>query len=522
MAEKEKNEIENESFDEKSDEKKLPNELLSKMISLRQDVYEEGMAFYKKRVEDIEIKEFENSAKNLSFYLALRRRDLREIQSELSVWGLSSLGRLESRTMSTIDSVISSLGKITNTDVSPIEYPPKKSFTAGRRQLEKNAELLFGKRPENRNTSIMVTMPQEAAKDYKFVADLMKNGMNVARINCAHDDTEVWEKIIKNIRKAEKELDRTCKVLMDISGPKARISWVFSSTSNDKIKPKDYILITGREKIKANSQSVANTIIGCSLPEILNELEVGDPVLIDDGVLEAEIKEIDENGVLIRVNKTQQPNGIRLRVDKGLNFPHSDIKMDIVTEKDKKDLDFICEHADIAGCSFVKNAKDIKLFLKEIHERKKGESDAIPILIKVETILGIRNLSEIIMVSAGKHPVGVMIARGDLAVESGYLRLAELQQEILWICEAADVPVVWATQVLENMVKTGIPTRAEVTDVSEGAARAECVMLNKGEYITDAVCFLDSLLEKMKSNQYKKTSKLRALNIAKDIDADHC
>lgn len=107
-----------------------------------------------------------------------------------------------------------------------------------------------------------------------------------------------------------------------------------------------------------------------------------------------------------------------------------------------------------------------------------------------------------------------MIARGDLAVEAGFLRLAELQQEILWICEAADVPVVWGTQVLENMVATGIPTRAEVTDAAQGS-RSECVMLNKGEYLTESVAFLDEVIKQMHEHEYKKTPKLRALNIAK-------
>jgi len=113
-----------------------------------------------------------------------------------------------------------------------------------------------------------------------------------------------------------------------------------------------------------------------------------------------------------------------------------------------------------------------------------------------------------------------MIARGDLAVETGYMRLAELQQQILWICEAADVPVVWATQVLDHMVSTGIPSRAEVTDAAEGAARAECVMLNRGDYIKESVSFLAEHLARMEANVYKKTPRLRALGIAKKVELE--
>ncbi|MDD4565292.1 MAG: pyruvate kinase [Eubacteriales bacterium] len=135
-------------------------------------------------------------------------------------------------------------------------------------------------------------------------------------------------------------------------------------------------------------------------------------------------------------------------------------------------------------------------------------------MAKIETIQGVDNLPEIIVAAASKNPVCVMIARGDLAVETGYLRLAELQEEILWICEAAHVPVIWATQVLDSMVKTGIPTRAEITDAAMGG-RVECVMLNKGTFLLEAVSALDDILIKMQEHQYKKTPRLRALGLAK-------
>jgi pyruvate kinase len=116
------------------------------------------------------------------------------------------------------------------------------------------------------------------------------------------------------------------------------------------------------------------------------------------------------------------------------------------------------------------------------------------------------------------HAVGVMIARGDLAVECGYQRLAEVQEEILWICEAAHVPVIWATQVLESLAKTGIPSRAEITDAAMGE-RAECVMLNKGPYIVMATRALDDILRRMESHHEKKRSMLRKLHLAAAFQA---
>jgi pyruvate kinase len=105
-----------------------------------------------------------------------------------------------------------------------------------------------------------------------------------------------------------------------------------------------------------------------------------------------------------------------------------------------------------------------------------------------------------------------MIARGDLAVECGYERLAEVQEEILWICEAAHLPVVWATQVLESLAKKGQASRAEITDAAMGE-RAECVMLNKGPHIVAAVSALDDILRRMQDHQSKKSSRLRSLHL---------
>ena len=135
---------------------------------------------------------------------------------------------------------------------------------------------------------------------------------------------------------------------------------------------------------------------------------------------------------------------------------------------------------------------------------------------KIENKEAVDNLPEIIVQAASKQPLGIMIARGDLAVEVGYRRLAELQEEIMWICEAAHVPVIWATQVLENLVKKGLPSRAEITDAAMGE-RAECVMLNKGPYIVEAVTALTNILLRMEQHQHKKTSQLRALHISQHM-----
>ena len=134
-------------------------------------------------------------------------------------------------------------------------------------------------------------------------------------------------------------------------------------------------------------------------------------------------------------------------------------------------------------------------------------------ILKLETRGAMRNLAGILFEALRYDPVGLMIARGDLAVELSFERLAEMQEELLWLGEACHLPVIWATQVLDSVAQTGLPTRAEVTDAAM-AMRAECVMLNKGPHIAAAVRMLADIIRKMETHQYKKRSLLRQLAVA--------
>lgn len=490
------------------------NDLLNHVSELREAVYQEGTEIFHKWEKEIVRKEFESSARNLAYYLALRRRDIRTLQTELTPWGLSSLGRLESRTLNNLDAVLKSLTTIAGKG-NEKSYPPYESFMSGQEQLIKNTRKLFGKKPENRDTRIMVTLPTEAAEDSQLLEELIQNGMNVARINCAHDDAEKWEGMIKRIKTLADKEKKDVRILMDIAGPKIRTEWMFTAVKKSKVKPGDFWCLTKDHDGLPVNNSVKVTA-GCSIHDLFDTLKEGDPVLYDDGMIESEVDKVIDGGVILRVTHTRTGGSIRIQAEKGLNFPNSRFQLDMLTEQDKRDMQFAIRHADILGLSFVKDAEDIGEIQKELVNYTDSKRAAeIPLMAKIETIQAIENLPAIIMTAAGKNPFSVMIARGDLAVETGYSRLAELQQEIMWICEAADIPVVWGTEVLDNMIASGIPTRAEVTDAAEGD-RAECVMLNKGDYLADGVAFLSDILEKMQEHQYKKTPRLRALNIAKD------
>jgi len=494
-------------------EKRL-NDLLERVTELRESVYREGTKTFSKWKKDIKRDEFNASAQNLAYYLALRRRDIRELQSELTPWGLSSLGRSESRTLNNLDAVLASLSAIAGRD-SQWTYPSHASHILGKEQLSKNANQQFGAKPKNRHTRIMVTLPTEAAKNAELLRKLVSSGMNVARINCAHDDAATWKKMVDNVRKAAEAEQTEVKILMDIAGPKIRTDWVFTTLKKPKVRPGDRWHLT-KDNDNLPLQDDSNVTAGCSILEIFETLEKGDPVLYDDGTIESEVEKITDSGAVLKVKRTRTGKSVRVKAEKGLNFPNSQFDLEMLTEQDKEDLGFAVEHADILGLSFVKDADDIKKVQKELvsltDEKRAAE---ISLMAKIETVQAVENLPAIIMTAAGKNPFSVMIARGDLAVETGYSRLAELQQEIMWICEACDIPVVWGTEVLDNMVSSGIPTRAEVTDAAE-SERAECVMLNKGDYLPEGVAFLSEILEKMQEHQYKKTPRLRALSIAKD------
>jgi pyruvate kinase len=160
--------------------------------------------------------------------------------------------------------------------------------------------------------------------------------------------------------------------------------------------------------------------------------------------------------------------------------------------------------------SFVRSAGDVLDLQAQLREMGVSQMGTV---LKIETRQAFENLQAILLAALRQPPVGIMVARGDLAVEIGFERLAEVQEEILWLCEAAHVPVIWATQVLDTMARRGIPTRAEVSDAAKGI-RAECVMLNKGPYIVEAVRFLSGVLDRMSDHQSKHRPMMRRLAVS--------
>jgi pyruvate kinase len=323
--------------------------------------------------------------------------------------------------------------------------------------------------------------------------------------------------MLRNLRAAERELGlrEPVRVLMDLGGPKVRTVCP-KKHDKDVYQVGDKLLLTSAHNLEQLSHHhhekdiSALPVVGCTLPEALERLTDGERVYIDDGEIGARALEHVANGVVLQIVHAPS-KGHKIRSDKGLNFPDTDFEVASLTEKDRSDLTFLVRHADMIGYSFVQAEADVDALLAELAEQAPRDRKPAALVLKIETKRAVRNLPELIVRAAGKVPTAVMIARGDLAIELGFQRVAEMQEEILWLCEAAHVPVIWATQVLERLAKEGLPTRAELTDAAM-ANRAECVMLNKGPHILDAIRMLDGVLARMEGHQHKKTAQLRVLH----------
>ncbi len=246
--------------------------------------------------------------------------------------------------------------------------------------------------------------------------------------------------------------------------------------------------------------------ISCTLPDIFKTVKAGEPIFFNDGKIEGIILENLSEHLIIEIASSKKKGG-KLRADKGINLPASKMSFGGLTEKDKKDLKFIAKNADIVNFSFVKTKQDVEDLFNEL----KKLNASLGVILKIETLEGFKNLPSILLKSMENYPIGVMIARGDLAIEAGWKNFAVIQEEIIQLCDAAHLPDIWATQVLDNLAKKGIPTRAEITDAAM-AQRAACVMLNKGPYIEQTVKMLDRILSKMQRIQKKKNTLLPKLD----------
>lgn len=608
--------------------------LISELTDLRTAMMREE-ASLEGRMDEI-CDSHRESARNLVHYIALRQHDVRDLQEKLTENGLSSLGRCEADVLGAIDAVLRVLHRITGrAEASAAEPEQEETAIRGCELLGRNTDALLGPPPQHRMVRIMVTMPSEAAGDFGLVRDLVVNGMDCMRVNCAHDGPSEWAGMLSNLERAKLETGLECHVHMDLGGPKLRTGpleagpavikyrprrdaygrmicparifltpardphapstpadacvpvpgpWLAKLAPGDQIhftdargasrsmrvtdidgkdrwaegeytsylipglalktefaksskhagkksetriadlpkKPQSLVLRRGDTliltrsselgrpaKYDAQGRLLSPAVIGVAQPEFLDHVLVGEKIKLDDGKIGGLIRAIEPDKIVVEIVQARA-KGSALREEKGINLPESELRVSPLTEDDIQALEFVARQADLVGYSFVRTESDIHDLQARL-DKLGGKHPGI--ILKIETREAFEQLPSLLLAAMRSPRIGVMIARGDLAVECGYQRLAEVQEEILWMCEAAHVPVIWATQVLESLAKEGVASRSEITDAAAGV-RAECVMLNKGPYILKAVRALDDILRRMEGHHQKGRSTLRKLRLA--------
>ncbi|WP_186755300.1 pyruvate kinase [Echinicola salinicaeni] len=455
---------------------------------------------------------YQLSAKNLMRYLVLRNKDLRKYHGPLSDLGISSLRSGEGYVYSNLFNVVRNLHLILNTPFS-LKYDLESiGYTKSFELIRLHANSLFHEAKKEHFTKIMVTLPDEAAEDKGLIKDMILSGMEIARINLSHGDMEIWKKMIVNIRAAEKETARKINIYMDLSGPKLRTAKIEYVSKKGKIKKSMPVelgeeIILVKKEASHKKQDKEGKVIRVQLNQVVDDAKIGDTILFDDGMVKGIVIDKKEDQLKLELTECHKS---KIGSHKGINLPQTQLNLPALTKKDQADLSFVCEYADILGYSFVRTATDVQVLYEAL---EKQQAEHLGIVFKIENQEAFEHLPEILIKGMERDKIGVMIARGDLAVEIGFERISEVQNEILWLCEAAHIPVIWATQVLENLAKTGIPTRAEISDVTL-SVQAECVMLNKGPNILHAIRVLKDILFRMEDHSHKKKNAMRALNVA--------
>jgi pyruvate kinase len=337
----------------------------------------------------------------------------------------------------------------------------------------------------------------------EVLKSLIENGMNVARLNFSHGSYEWHGKIIDLIRELSEELGVSVGILADLQGPRIR-TLVESPVEIKKGETVLFSDVTYQEKLpKENVKSIV-----LDVPNIIDDIEVGNEILIEDGIMKVVVKE-KAGGILT----TEVVDGGIVNNHKGVNIPDAKLKISPITEKDEKDLAFaLSKDVDFVAMSFVSTGENIENLRTKI-KTILGREDNLPqIIAKIERKEAIRNLDDII-----EHTDAVMVARGDLGIEIEGTRVAILQKEIIKKSLSAMKPVIVATQMLNSMIENPRPTRAEVSDVTNAVVdHADAVMLSgesaSGKYPLESVRTMKDIIENTEASPFDDVKHLLNLN----------
>ncbi len=344
----------------------------------------------------------------------------------------------------------------------------------------------------NARTKIVATIGP-ASESEEVLKKIILEGVDVARLNFSHNTHEWHGKIIDCLRKLSNELKMPISIMADLQGPRIR-------TIIDKeivIEKGETIAVSDIEKIQNTKYEIQDTkYFSLDVPNIIDDIEVGNEIMIQDGLMKIVVREKNKDFLLAEVI-----NGGTIGNHKGVNLPDSNIKLGALTEKDLNDLKFsLSKGVDLVAISFVKNAADLKYLREKIKEFSSDKNASVQIVPKIERKEALKNIDEIIDESDV-----VMVARGDLGIEMPESEVVIYQKEIVNKCREKNKPVIVATQMMESMMENPIPTRAEVSDISNAVIdHADFVMLSgesaNGKYPTEAVKMMEEIIEKVEES----------------------
>ncbi len=362
--------------------------------------------------------------------------------------------------------------------------------------MAKTAEKYFhsdmdrdaGRMHTNHKTKIVATVGP-ACDTYEKLLELVKAGVNVFRLNFSHGSHENKLNIIQLIRKINDTQPYNIAILGDLQGPKLRVGEMENGAL--KIDAGDILTFTSKEKVIGNKERIY-----ISYPNLHNDVNVGEKILIDDGKLEVVVEEITDSGDV----KVKVTYGGILLPKKGVNLPDTAISLPSMTEKDMVDFEFIIEHElDWMALSFVRKAEDIINLKKMVMQRH----SPVKVMAKIEMPSALADLRNIILESDG-----VMVARGDLGVELPVEKVPMAQRDIIRKCIHRGKPVIVATQMMESMIDRVKPNRSEITDVANAVLEgADAVMLSgetaTGQHPTLVVETMRRIIMEVERTEYR-------------------
>ena len=359
-----------------------------------------------------------------------------------------------------------------------------------------------------RKTKIVCTIGP-ASESEEMLEKLANAGMNVARINFSHGDYEEQKTRIENIKSIRDRKKIPLALMLDTKGPEIRIG----TFENGEVLLKEGDIFT----LVCDDILGDETKVSVTYKNLANEVEIGTKILINDGLIECKVEEIKEKDIICKI-----VNGGKLTDRKSINIPNSKINLPSLTEKDIADIDFGVKNGfDYIAASFVRKPQDI-IDIKEVLKEFDGE--CIKVIAKIENREGVDNFDKILEVADG-----IMVARGDLGVEIPMEEVPILQKEFIQKCCIAGKPVITATQMLESMVNSPRPTRAEVSDVANAIYdQTSSIMLSAetaaGKYPVECVKTMDKIANTIEENiKYWKKTARRQENIEKlDYEFNLC